>query len=104
MLRWIKLQGTSQRIAEVPSQNICICVYVCQPQAHIHKQLFFCYAKNVCTSSGFFGVGCHDSDTTETDEDVAAKVVQKLPCRVIFKIKFLTSSFERERERLGEGG
>lgn len=53
----------------------------------------------MCTSLGFSGVGCHDSDTTEAHEDVAANLFkEQLPCRVIFKIKFLASSSEKERE------
>lgn len=93
--RWIRLQGTSQRIAEVPSQNTFICVL----QAHTHKQLSFVMRKTCAHPlDSLVWAAMTATPQKHTRTWLLNLFKEQLPCRVIFKIKFLASSSEKERE------
>lgn len=102
MLRWIKLQGTSQRIAEVPSQNTGICVYVYMYVylKHTYISSFSFVMRKTCAHplDSLVWAAMTATPQKQTRTWLLKLFKEQLPCRVIFKIKFLTSSSKRERE------
>lgn len=95
--RWIRLQGTSQRIAEVPSQNTFMCVYT--------SSSFSFVMRKTCAHplDSLVWAAMTATPQKHTRTWLLNLFKEQLPCRVIFKIKFLASSSEKERERDGVG-